>query len=301
LAGDVYYVFFYKLTALRKYSIFNRNIRIKAPGYYTVHEEVRALDYETIEYRELEPGIGEIALNRPRRYNAVNFQMMEELEHFWGQRQHDLGTHVLILSGNGEKGFCAGLDMREAIKRYSDMDPDHVYAFQTRLARMIVAMRRVPQPIVCAVHGPAVGLGFSFALASDIRVVSPDARFSAAYINIGLGGADMACSYFLPRMIGAGRAYEIMLTGDFLPAREAMQLGMISRLVARSELTPTALELAQTLNSKNPMGLRLTKEAINMSLDAGGLEQVISLEDRNQAILVGRGMLGRNEKTSKYF
>ena len=111
----------------------------------------------------------------------------------------------------------------------------------------------------------------------------------------------MACSYFLPRIIGAGRAYEIMLTGDFLSAQEAMQLGMISRLVARSKLAGTALKLAQILNSKNPMGLRLTKEAINMSLDAGGLEQVLSLEDRNQAILVARGMLGRNEKTSKYF
>jgi len=262
---------------------------------------VSALDYETIEYRELDAGIGEIALNRPRRYNAVSLQMMEELEHFWQQRQHDLNTHVLLLSGNGEKGFCVGLDMREAIKNFSDMDPDHVYAFQTRLARITLAMRRVPQPIVCAVHGPAVGLGFSFALASDIRVVSPDARFSAAYINIGLGGADMACSYFLPRIIGAGRAYEIMLTGDFLSAQEAMQLGMISRLVERSELAGTALELAKTLNSKNPMGLRLTKEAINMSLDAGGLEQVLSLEDRNQAILVARGMLGRNKKTSKYF
>ena len=92
------------------------------------------MDYETIAYRELEKGIGEIALNRPRRYNAVSFQMMEELEHFWHRRQHDLDTHVIILSGNGDKGFCAGLDMREAIKRFSALDPDHLYAFQSRLA-----------------------------------------------------------------------------------------------------------------------------------------------------------------------
>jgi enoyl-CoA hydratase/carnithine racemase len=227
--------------------------------------------------------------------------MVEELEHCWQMRQHDLNTHVLVLSGNGDKGFCAGLDMREAVKNISDMDPDRFYAFQARLARLTLAMRRVPQPIISAVHGPAVGLGFTFALASDIRIISEDARFSAAFINIGLGGADMACSYFLPRIIGAGRAYEFMLTGEFISAQEAMQLGMISRMVARSELKDTALSLAQTLNSKNPMGLRLTKEAINMSLDAGGLEQVLNIEDRNQALLVFRGLLGRNEKTSKYF
>ncbi len=259
------------------------------------------MEYETIEYKEIEAGIGNIALNRPRRYNSVSFQMVEELEHFWRQRQYDLDTHVLILSGSGDKGFCAGLDMREAVKNISDMDPDRFYAFQARLARLTLAMRRVPQPIICAVYGPAVGLGFTFALASDIRIVSRDARFSAAFINIGLGGADMACSYFLPRLIGAGRAYELMLTGEFLSAEEAVQLGMVSRMVERPELAGMALSLAQTLNSKNPLGLRLTKEAINMSLDAGGLEQVLNLEDRNQALLVVRGLLGKNEKTSKYF
>ena len=129
--------------------------------------------------------------------------------------------------------------MQEAAKKFEDMDPDNFYAFQSRLARLNLAMRRVPQPIICAVHGPAVGLGFSFALASDIRIVSKDAKFSAAYINIGLGSADMECSYFLPRLIGAGRAYEIMLTGDFLSAQEAMNLGMVSRLVELSDrLTP---------------------------------------------------------------
>ena len=259
------------------------------------------MEYETIEYNELEKGIGQIALNRPRRFNSVNIQMMEELEHFWLDKRNDLDTHVLILCGNGEKGFCAGLDMGAAMKVLSEMDPDHFYAFQSRLARVTLAMRRVPQPIISAVHGPAVGLGFSFALASDVRVISEDARFSAAYINIGLGGADMGCSYFLPRLIGAGRAYEIMLTGDFLSAQEAMDLGMVSRLVERSELMNTAVKLAQTMNSKNPMGLRLTKEAINISLDAGGLEQVLNMEDRNQTLLVVRGMLGRNEKTSRYF
>jgi len=257
--------------------------------------------YETIEYDLVEAGIGLLSLNRPRIYNSVNQKMMEELEHFWHERASDLAAHVILLQGKGEKSFCAGLDMREAIKTTPRMSADEFYAFQARLARLTLAMRRAPQPIVCAVHGAAAGLGFSFALASDVRILSEDARFSAAYINIGLGGADMACSYFLPRLIGAGRAYEFMLTGNFMSAQEAIQLGMASRLVKRAALFDTAMDLARTMNSKNSMGLRLTKEAINMNLDAVGLEHALHLEDRNQALLVARRMLGQGEKTSRYF
>ncbi|MBW2343599.1 MAG: enoyl-CoA hydratase/isomerase family protein [Deltaproteobacteria bacterium] len=252
------------------------------------------MDYETIEYEVQQEGIGVLSLNRPRKYNSVNHRMMEELENFWRDRLYDLDTHVIILRGNGERGFCAGLDMKETMKMA-------FYRFQARLARLTLTMRRAPQPIISAVHGAGAGLGFSFALASDVRVLSQDARFSAAYINIGLGGADMACSYFLPRLIGAGRAYEFMLTGNFMSAEEAMSLGLASRLIEREQLMETALELAQTMNSKNPMGLRLTKEAINMNLDAGGLEQALNMEDRNQTLLVARGMLSQGDKAGRYF
>jgi enoyl-CoA hydratase/carnithine racemase len=259
------------------------------------------MTYETIEYEVVEPGIGMLSLNRPRRYNTVSIQMMEELEAFWKERLYDLATHVVVLKGNGKRGFCAGLDMKEVMKSAPQMSPDEFYRFQARLARLNLAMRQAPQPIVAAVHGAAAGLGFSFALASDLRVITPDTRFSAAYINIGLGGADMACSYFLPRLIGAGRAYEFMLTGNFMTAQEAMDLGLCSRLVETDQLLETALELARTMNSKNPMGLRLTKEAINVNLDTGGLEQALQLEDRNQMLLVLRGMADKKEKTSRYF
>jgi len=259
------------------------------------------MTYETIEYETVEPGIGLLSLNRPRIYNSVNHKMMEELESFWQERVHDLDTHVILLRGNGDKGFCAGLDMREAMKMTPQMNTDQFYAFQSRLARLTLGMRRAPQPIICMVHGAGAGLGFSFAMASDVRVISTDARFSAAYINIGLGGADMACSYFLPRLIGTGRAYEFMLTGNFMSAEEAMQLGFASRLVERDKLLETALELARTMNAKNPMGLRLTKEAINVNLDIGGLEQALHIEDRNQALLVARSLLDLGDKKGKHF
>jgi enoyl-CoA hydratase/carnithine racemase len=259
------------------------------------------MSYETIEFETPEAGIGILSLNRPRLFNMVNFDMMAELEAFWGQRLYDLDTRVIILRGNGERAFCAGLDLKRVMKRMPDMDTSAFYAFQARLGRLTLAMRRAPQPIVAAVHGAAVGLGFSFAMASDIRIISRDARFSAAFVNIGLGGADMACSYFLPRLIGAGRAYEFMLTGDTMTAEEAMALGLASRMVEREQLGTAALEVAGKLNGKNPMGLRLTKEAINLNLDAAGLEQALNLEDRNQALLVARGRLGEGEATSKYF
>jgi enoyl-CoA hydratase/carnithine racemase len=258
-------------------------------------------DYETIEYEAAGEGIGILSLNRPRRYNAVSAEMMAELEAFWRDRLYDSDTHVIVLKGNGDKHFCAGLDMKSVMKLAPEMDMDRFYRFQARLARLNLIMRQVPQPIVCAVHGSAVGLGFSFALASDVRVVSVDARFCAAYINIGLGGADMACSYFLPRLMGAGRAYEFMLTGNFMSAEEAMSLGLVSRVVPRDKLMETAMELARTMNSKNPMGLRLTKEAINVNMDAGGLESALHVEDRNQMLLLARGRMDPEKKSGRYF
>ncbi len=243
------------------------------------------MGYETIQYEVIEKGVGLLSLNRPEAYNAVNHKMMEELEDFWKERLYDLETIVIILKGNGEKGFCAGLDMKETVEMAPKMTPPEFYRFQARLARINLAMRRAPQPIIAAVHGAAAGQGFSMTLASDIRVISPDARFCAAYINIGLGGADMSCSYFLPRMIGAGRAYEFMYTGQFFSSQEAMDLGMVSKIVEKDKLLDTAKEYAKTLMSKNHFGLRLTKEAINMNLDAGGLEAALNMEDRNQVML----------------
>ncbi|HNY50638.1 MAG TPA: enoyl-CoA hydratase/isomerase family protein [Smithella sp.] len=242
--------------------------------------------YNTIQWEIVEKGLGVLTLNRPKAYNSVNGEMLDELQAFWHTRLYDLETLVIILKGNGEKGFCAGLDMKYTVE---NMDlfrqANEFYKFQARLGRLNLAMRRAPQPIIGLIHGAAAGVGFSFALASDIRIISPDARFCAAYINIGLGGADMCCSYLLPRIIGAGRAYEIMYLGEFISSEEAMNLGMISRIVPREDLYATGLQIARTMLSKNHFALRLTKEAINMNLDAGGMEQALNMEDRNQVLI----------------
>ncbi|GBC61174.1 enoyl-CoA hydratase/isomerase family protein [Desulfonema ishimotonii] len=239
---------------------------------------------ELLRYRT-EGRIGHLTLNRPDQYNAFDLNMVEEFEDFLQKRRHDDETGVIILDGGDAKGFCAGLDTRTYAPEIFKMAPVKAYDAQARMSRLFLAMRRIPQPVICCVHGAAAGIGFSLAMASDIRILAEDARFSAAYINIGLGGADMASSYFLPRLIGSGRAYEYLLTGNWMDAPTAMELGFGSRMVTKDQLIPTAQELAQTMVEKNPLGIRMTKEAINANLDCGGLEAALQMEDRNQMMI----------------
>ena len=239
--------------------------------------------------------IGYLTLNRADKYNAVDKEMMVEFEEFINARMYDNSVSVIILDGGDAKGFCAGLDMQTFGPQIFDMQPVDAYNAQVRLSRMMLGLRKIPQPVICCVHGAAAGIGFSLAMASDIRILAEDAKFCAAYINIGLGGADMAASYFLPRLIGSGRANEFLLTGNWMNAKEAMNLGFASRIVQKTEMIETATKLAKVMASKNPLGLRMTKEAININIDAGGLEACLQMEDRNQMMLAF-GMHMKKEK-----
>ena len=240
---------------------------------------------ETISYRT-EGRIGYLTLNRPGKYNALNQRMVAELGQFWHERRYDDSVGVIVLDGGDAKGFCAGLDTEEYLPEIMAASATGAYDAQVRLSRLMLAMRQAPQPIICCVHGAAAGLGFSLTMASDVRILAHDARFSAAYINIGLGGADMASSYFLPRLIGSGRANEFLLTGNWMSAEEALALGFASRVVAREKMLDTAVDLAEIMVAKNPLGLRMTKEAININIDAAGLEACLQMEDRNQVMLI---------------
>ncbi len=242
-------------------------------------------NYETLAIEILESDIMIVNLNRPKQLNALNQTMLKELTDLWGKLRHDLKTRVVILRGSGEKGFCGGVDVKEGLSAEL-MNAPSIYEYQSQLANLQLAMRNIPQPIIALIHGAAAGAGFSFALASDIRIISPDARFSAFYINVGLGGADMGSSYFLPRLIGAGRAYEFLLTGRFMNAEEALNLGFVSGCVEREQLLATGMELAQQIVAKDSLAIRLTKEAINKNLDCGSLEAALRMEDRNQVLMV---------------
>lgn len=243
------------------------------------------MPYETIVYSE-EDHIGLLTLNRPETLNALNRKMIEELDTLLDELYRDDSARVLIVTGGGEKGFCSGMDMQESAAQLFEASPAMIYTYQNLASRLFYKMRLIPQPVIAAVHGAASGAGFSFALASDVRLITPQARFNAAYINIGLGGADLASSYFLPKMIGSGRANEFLLTGEFMGAEEAFQLGFASRIVEKADLIKAAFEVAAKMAEKNPLGLRMTKEAINQNLGAGSLEQALHLENRNQAFLI---------------
>lgn len=235
---------------------------------------------QTLQYRT-EGRIGYLTLNRPAAYNAVDATMRDELLAFWDARRYDDSVAVIVLDGGDAKGFCGGSDVKSFLSEFKELDAIPSYHFQAKAARILLKMREAPQPIIACVHGAAAGLGMTLALAADVRVLTPDARMNAAFINVDLGGADMGASYLLTRLIGA-RANEYLLTGDFIDAETALRLGIANRVVERSALLPTAQALAEKMAGKNALGLRLTKEAINVNLDAPSFEAALQLEDRNQ-------------------
>ncbi len=251
------------------------------------------MGYETISY-QVEGPVGVLTLSRPDCLNAVNKAMSVELRNFFLERLDDLDTRVLIITGAG-RGFCAGLDMKETMADVPEggYAPKLAYERQRSYSDIILLMRKVPQPIVAAINGPAAGAGFSFALASDVRYAAPEAKFSAAYINIGVGGADMGSSWLFPRAVGAANAARYMMTGDLFPADEALRIGMVQAIYDKEVLMDEAMKLAKTMASKSPLGLRLTKEAIDINTGGTTLEDAIRLEDRNQSLCIVQVTSGR--------
>lgn len=248
--------------------------------------------YETLELRQ-EDSIAWLTLNRPHALNALSRKMVAELEDFLSHLRDDSETRAVVIRGAG-RAFCAGLDLKEQ----KSGDPEALgksatgtYRFQRRISDLVVAMRRVPQPFIAAIRGPACGGGFALALASDVRIAGESARMNAAFIRIGLSACDMGVSYFLPRAVGMSVASELLLTGRFVDARRALAVGLVSEVVPDVELDAAAGKLAREMAEASPLGLRLTKEGLGASLAAGSLEQTIAIEDRNQTLCVQAGYL----------
>ena len=155
---------------------------------------------------------------------------------------------------------------------------------QKRLSEVMILLRKIPQPVIAAVNGVAYGGGLGFALAADIRLAGDSAKFCNAFINIGVSGADMGSSYWLPRLIGFSKAAEFMYTGRVMDAKEADKIGLVTRVVANETLLEEATNLAQQILGKSPMGIRFTKDALNANIDAQSLQVAIKLENRSQVI-----------------
>ncbi len=243
------------------------------------------MDYQTITITR-NGAIDWLCLNRPDRLNAINPLMCDELQAYFGRLQTDHSVRVVILHGTG-RAFCAGYDLKEAAR--VSQGPIIGMNVQRQVSEVFVRMRRCPQPIICLAHGATTGGGFAFALASDVRIVTPDVKMNVAMIKVGLTGCDVGISYFLPRAVGQSVAAELMMTGRFIGANRALSLGLVSEVVERSELENAGRALAEDMLKTSPMGLRLTKEGLRMSVDAPSLEAVVALEDRGQILCASAG------------
>lgn len=225
-----------------------------------------------------------LTLNRPEQGNALNAELVLALHEYFEQLREREDVRVVVLRANG-RHFCAGLDLSGDAFEESERNPNTIWRLQRRIARIYLAMRKCPQPIISLVHGAACGGGFSLALASDIRIAGESAKMNAAYIKIGLTGCDMGSSYFLPRLVGTSVASELLMTGRFIHAPRALAVNLVSEVVPDAQLEEAAELMLADLLRTSPMGLRLTKEALSLNVDAGSLEAAMAMEDRHQTLL----------------
>ncbi len=225
-----------------------------------------------------------VTLNRPEALNALNTELVDALGGYFDVLHRRTDIRVVILRGAG-RGFCAGLDIKAEARATDETPVLRSFQTQTAIGDIYRRMRSCPQPIIALGHGAACGGGFSLMLAADVRYGAPSLRMNAAYIRIGLGGCDMASSYFLPRLVGAALATELILTGRFIEAPRALAYGLISEIVEEDALLDRGLALAGEMLATTPWGLRLSKQALNLNIDAPSLEHAMAIEDRQQVIL----------------
>ncbi len=229
-----------------------------------------------------------LTLNRPDEFNTLSMPLVDGLVDYFRALQDRPEIRIVVLKANG-KHFCAGLDLKDAeggddAANGSRGAPQAGYKIQKRIGNIYRAMRACPQPIIALVQGAACGGGFSLALAADIRIAGESARMNAAYIRAGFSACDMGCSYFLPRLVGLSVASELMMTGKFIEAERALHTGLVSELVPDAQLAEAAQPYIDDMLKTTPIGLRMTKEGLNISVDAPSLEAAMALEDRQQIL-----------------
>ena len=240
---------------------------------------------ETLIVERPHPGVLAVTLNRPERLNAINDVMRRELIETLASAARDDSVKAIVLTGAG-RGFCSGIDMRDFGSGVPDAAAPAIdrLRFQESMAALPRAIWGLPQPVVAAVNGPCVGGGLALCLAADIRICSSAATFGNAAILLGLSGAEMGMSYHLPRIVGTSVAADWMLTGRTVTADEADRRGLVSELVEPDHLTGRAIEIASAIAELAPLGVQLTKRALQVNTDATGLDAAMELENRNQVL-----------------
>jgi enoyl-CoA hydratase len=230
------------------------------------------------------PHVRLLTLNRPEQLNAMTAELCEELHRELRAVADDRSCRVAILTGAG-RGFCAGLDLRGYGRAPGNDGQDQArdrLANQQHMSTLILQLRALPQPVIAAVNGPAAGFGLALPLGCDIRLASREAVFRAAFVNIGVSNCDMGTSWLLPRLIGASRSHELMLTGRRVGAEEALTIGLVSDVVDGETLLDRALEAAGHIASLAPWGVRLTKRGMWAALEIPSEQAAVEYEDRQQ-------------------
>jgi enoyl-CoA hydratase/carnithine racemase len=240
-----------------------------------------------VELATLEDKIAGVTLNRPDRLNAIDGSLIDAMDDVLDV----LGTgefRAAILTGAG-RGFCAGADLSGAGKAWTQSGPHTPpfkinYDAQVRLADLYLRLYELPIPVIAAVNGVAVGGGLAFALHCDIRIASQQARFGSVFIKAGFSSMDMGTSYLLPKIVGAGVARELMLTGRIIDADEAYRIRLVHEVVAPDQLMEAALKMARSIAENNAYGVWQTKIGLNTALDAPSLRHAMEIENRTQIL-----------------
>jgi enoyl-CoA hydratase len=230
------------------------------------------------------PHVTRLTLNRPEQLNAITAELCQAVHEQIDPIASDRSCRAVILTGAG-RGFCAGLDLHgygAAPGNDGSDDPRDRLANQEHMSRLILALRELPQPVIAAVNGPAAGFGLALALACDIRYASREAVFRAAFLGIGVSNCDMGTSWLLPRLIGASRSHELMLTARRVSAEEALQIGLVADVVQSDQLGQRALAGATHIAGQSPWGVRLTKQGMWSALEIPSERAAIEYEDRQQ-------------------
>jgi enoyl-CoA hydratase/carnithine racemase len=245
------------------------------------HIVVPELDTLRLELRE--DGVAVLTIDRPERANSQTPLMFSE----FGLAAHalrDSGARALVLRGAGEKAFCAGFDLAE-IDVITTMGVGEFLRFQEMASGGLAAIRHLPFPVIAAVHGPAAGGGMSLALAADIRLAAPTAKFACSFVRVGLSAGELGTSWLLTRLVGSGRAAEIAYTGRAVAAEEAERIGLVNRVVPAEELFDEAFALAAAISANSPGGVRMSKRALQCNQEITSYAAALELENRGQALM----------------
>jgi enoyl-CoA hydratase/carnithine racemase len=246
--------------------------------------DMAAVELETVEDR-----IACVTLNRPRLLNAIDGSLIDAMDHALDALSSG-EFRAAILTGAG-RGFCAGADLSGTGEPWTKSAANSTtpefktnYDAQVRLADQLTRLYELPIPVIAAVNGVAVGGGLAFALHCDIRIASEHARFGSVFIKAGFSSMDMGTSYLLPKIVGAGVARELMLTGRIIDAAEAYRIKLVHEVVAPDDLMTAASAMARSIAENNAYGVWQTKIGLNAALDAPSLRHAKEIENRTQII-----------------